>query len=202
VSEKSVDPIKFAAAKDGVLELILQEADKRVSAQVQLMLAADSRASGILSGCTTLSAAGIGFAVSQIAAREPIFWASLAFGLVEAMAAILALSALWPTEVRPQGWSPLLFAADLDKEKARIQAEVAKFLDERIAKNRASADRLSGRIRAAMLSAALGPFVGLSAALWANENAAWALIISVISAIVFLRLGVPLIPGAAKLKVR
>ncbi|TAJ69922.1 MAG: hypothetical protein EPO51_20590 [Phenylobacterium sp.] len=200
MSDKSVDPSEYAAAKDGVLELILQEADKRVSAQVQLMLAADSRASGILSGCTTLAAAGIGFAVSQIAQRPPVFWASLTFGLVEAVAAILALSALWPTEIRPQGWAPAIFATDLNKEKPRVQAEIAKFLQDRIAQNRASADKLSGRVKAAMLFASLGPFTGLAAALWAIRYDGWAVAVTGLAVVALVWLGVPLIPGAAKVR--
>lgn len=198
MSDNAIDPVKYATAKDGVLELILQEADRRVAAQVHLMLAADSRASGILSGCTTLAAAGIGFAISQLVHMSPVSWASLVFGVTEAIAAIMALSALWPTEVRPQGWAPATFRTDLQKSKTVVQAEMAKYLQERIENNRASADKLSNRVKAAMLLASQGPLLGLASSLWITNDRGWALIVSICSGLVFLGLGAALIPGAAK----
>ena len=196
MSDDSLAPAKLAAAKDGVLDIILQEADKRVAAQVQLMLAADARASGILTGCTTLAAAGIGFAVTKLAAREPIFWASITFGVLEALAALLALGALWPVEIAPQGWAPRTFRTDLKKGKPTVQAEIAIYMDERILKNRNSADKLSGRVKGAMLIGSQGPFVGLCVALFASGHGGWSIAFSLLTIVPLLWLGIPLIPGA------
>lgn len=195
LSKNAVDPDKYENAKEGVLDLILEESDKRVGAQVQLMLAADSRASGILSGCVALAAAGVGFAVSQLADPSPLFWASLAFGAWEAVGACMALWSLWPEGVRPQGWAPVTFETDLGKTKVRVQAEMAAFLQDRIEKNRITADRLANRVKAAMLFAATGPIAGLVASLFAARMTGWAVVAGVICLIVVLRLGIPLIPG-------
>lgn len=171
-----VDPVKYAAAKDGVLDLILQESDKRLAAQVQLMLAADSRATAVLSASIVLAAAGIGYAISKLEAPTPLFWGAIVFGVIEALAALSALWALTPQSVDPQGWAPKTFATDLQKPKSQVQAEMAKYLQSRIDKNRTTASKLAQRIRAALMLAALGPLAGLEASLIAANEVAFALI--------------------------
>jgi hypothetical protein len=200
VSSDGVDPDAYEQAKKDVLDLILTEANNRVAAQMQLMLAADARASGILAGCITLAAGGLGFAVSKL--KDPhldaLFVAALVFGIAEAVAAVAALTALWPASVAPQGWDPATFADDLGKSPERVKAEMARLLQGRIDNNRKAASRLAGRIKTAMLLAMEGPLVGLSAGLWAGGAGLWGQLLAVIAALVYVVWGVPLLPGAAK----
>lgn len=179
MSSDPVDPVKYEAAKEGVLDLVLQESDKRIAAQVQLMLAADARATGVLSASIVLAAAGIGYAASKLGAPTPLFWGALVFGVLEAFAAFCALWALAPQSIDPPGWAPARFKTDLTKPKAQVQAEMAKFVQERIEGNRATSRRLAGRIRAALVLAALGPLSGLAAALMAASHGLFAFIVVV-----------------------
>jgi len=162
-----VDPSAYETADDDVLKLIVEEADKRVAAQTQLMLAADARASGIMSACIALAAGGLGFAISEVKDRPPFFWAALVFGAFEAIGAAAALAALWPEEVRPQGWSPINFSKDLSKSPERVRAEIAKQLQARIEHNRGCARKLGRRVKAAMTLAVLGPIEALASGLFA-----------------------------------
>jgi hypothetical protein len=170
MSSDPVDPAEYEKADPLVLDLILQESDKRVGAQVQLMLAADTRASGILAGSIVLAAAGLGYAMTKLSDPTPLGWASFAFGACEVIAAFSALFALWPQAVDPQGWAPDRFATDLEKSKARVQAEIAHYLQRRIVRNREMATRLSRRVKVAMLAASMGPLVGLAAGLVAYKQ--------------------------------
>jgi hypothetical protein len=199
VTEKAVDPARYATAEDDLLNLILQESDKRVGAQIQLMLGADQRANGLLAGCATLAAAGGGFAISQLksATFDPLFYSSLAFGGIEACASMLALMALWPEPLKPQGWAPAQFAHDLAKPSKRIKAEMAMFMQGRIEDNRRCATRLSYRIKGAMLLAAQGPIIALSVGFFASGKHSLIAFATALFAIWFIvTLGIPLIPGS------
>lgn len=194
MSHNTVDLDAYAAADSDLLDLILEESDKRVAAQVQLMLAADARASGILSGCVALAAGGVGFAASQMSVGGSLFWAALAFGVVEALAACLALWALFPEPVNPQGWAPATFATDLKKPTNRVKAEVAKFLQVRIESNRTLAAKLSFRVKAAMLTATLAPIWGLAAALASDGQYVWAWPTAMVSLVVVGLLAASVLP--------
>lgn len=200
MSGNSVDPARYAAAEDGLLDLILAESDKRVAAQVQLMLAADQRANGLLAGCITLAAAGGGFAISQLkdGKLDPFFYASLCFSIVEALAAVSALMALWPEPLKPQGWAPGMFATDLNKKTKSVKAEIAQFMQERIESNRQCASKLARRVKWAMLLAAEGPLVAISAGLGTKgpDFQVAAFCFGSAAVVILIALGAPLLPGS------
>lgn len=201
MSEAELDARKYAAADKELLELILHESDKRLAAQVQLMLAADQRASGVLAGTISLGAAALGFAVSQVrdGRVDALFWATISMGALEMLAACIALTALWPELVKPQGWSPASFRNDLAKTKVDVQGEIAVHLQGRIEENRRCAARLGRRMKAAMLTAAEGPIVGacLGLASSGRPYAAGAVAAGLVAVGLLIWLGAPLLPGSA-----
>jgi hypothetical protein len=196
MSGNPLEAAKYATAKEGVLQLILDESDKRIAAQVQLMLSADTRATAVLSGCVTLATGGLGFAVSKLSSLDAMAWAALTLGLVGVAASVLALWAIWPQQIRPQGWSPEMFKDDLGKSKTDIQSEVAVLLQERIDANRDCARRLSNRIKGAMLLAALSPAAGLSTGLWVQGQVGWSVVAILMTGAALVWLSASLVPDA------
>lgn len=163
----------YAGAAAPTLELILCEGDKRISAQVQLMLANDLRANGILAASATLAAAGFAVAGAQIGptGNPHLLAAASLFAGFAALAALAALWALWPTGVDVQGWSPRLFVGDIAEKKTlgRIRAEMIAMNQTKIAANDRCNYRLAFRIRAAMVCLAVAPLFSGAALLlpWA-----------------------------------
>ncbi len=169
MSQEAIDPQEYAATDSELLDLILEESDKRVATQVQLMVAGDSRAAALLAACITLAAGGVGFTVSRIEVHDALFWSSLVFGLIESIAAGLALWALKPQPIHVPGWAPATFRTDLSKPLSRVKAEMAQHLQDRIEKNREIAKELSWRSELAMFVASQAPLWAMLAALIAQQ---------------------------------
>lgn len=162
-------PDAYVGAQADVLELIVGESDKRISAQVQLMLANDSRANGILAASATLGAAGYAVAGAQLGIDGNIHLliGAGAFALLATFATLAALWALWPIGVDIQGWSPRLFIGDVTEKKDlhQLKADVAALNQEKIRGNDKCNKDLSKRIRVAMSLLVAAPIVGALALL-------------------------------------
>ena len=166
---KNVKADDLDGAEAGVLILIVEESDKRIGAQVQLMLANDLRANGILAAAATLSAGAFALAASQLGrdGNAHILAASVAIALLAMASGVGATWALWPTGVDIQGWSPHLFVPDIEAKKSahRIKAEIAAHNQKKLIDNDACNKKLTRRIRVAMLLLAASPLAGGSALL-------------------------------------
>jgi hypothetical protein len=162
----TVDPkdVDFAKADDDTLALILNEGDKRLAAQVALMLSADTRANAILAGSVGLAAAGFAIAAGTIdkSGQGPLFAAALVFALMATVSAIAAVMALWPTGIAPQGWNPTLFGDDIAAGATphAMRVEMCRQIAKRIGINRSCAATLTRRIRVSMILLAASPFAG------------------------------------------
>jgi hypothetical protein len=162
VVSKGENADDFAGASAEVLDLIVCESDKRVAAQVQLMLANDQRANGILAAAATLAAAGLAVAGTQLGtdANWRLLSAATVFASLATMAAMAAVWALWPKGVEIQGWSPRLFVDDVraKKDPLRMSAEIAALNQQKIAGNDLCNASLSRRIKVAMALLVAAPF--------------------------------------------
>jgi hypothetical protein len=165
VSEtKNVKADDLDGAEAGVLDLIVEESDKRIGAQVQLMLANDLRANGILAAAATLAAGAFALAASQLGkdGNTHILAASVAVAVLALAATIAATWSLLPKPVDVQGWSPHLFVLDIQAKKSahRIKAEIAALNQEKLNANEILNKELARRIRWAMGYLAASPVAG------------------------------------------
>jgi hypothetical protein len=159
----------YAGADLDFLRFLASESDKRVAAQLQVMLANDQRANGILAAAATLAAGGFAVAGTQTGkdGNPHLLAASIIFGIVASVAAIAAIWTLWPASVDIQGWSPRLFVGDLAKKKSPdlIAAEIAAHNQTKIAGNDRCNAELARRVKVAMIMLAASPAAG-AVALW------------------------------------
>jgi hypothetical protein len=150
------------------LLVILQESDRRISAQVQVMLATDSRSNTLLSASTALAAGAFGVAASQYPTGgfSPLVVGAAAFATAATVGAFAAMWALWPEAIQLQGWSPRYLAPDVTEKKAHqvILAEMTVFNQEKISHNDRCNTKISNRGRLAILALASAPLVGAAAA--------------------------------------
>ena len=107
----SQEGLAAQTAEDQTLDFIIKESDKRVTAQIQIMIAKDSRSSTLLSVSITLASAAFGVAVSQYSPNKtsPLAAGAVVVALISAFASFAAIWALWPKDMNVQGWSPQLF---------------------------------------------------------------------------------------------
>ena len=150
-----LDPTELMTATDDSLDLIVQESDKRIAAQVQVMLATDSRSNALLAAGTALAAASFGVAASQYQSQQfsPLVVGAVVTATTAAVAAALAVWALWPRGVETSGWSPILFLPDLraSKSKKQILAEIAAHNQAKIDGNTKCNMSIANRARATMI---------------------------------------------------
>jgi hypothetical protein len=151
----------YLGADAEVLKVILDESDKRIGAQVQLMLAGDLRANGLLAASATLAAAGFAVGGSQMgfdgneALRDASWW----FGGFSTVAAAAAIWTIWPKAIHIQGWSPAQFVDDIAKKKtpSQVRAEITAHNQSKLTGNDACIRTLTRRARTAMVLLALAP---------------------------------------------
>lgn len=164
----TLDPAEFASAHTDTLALVVQESDKRIAAQVQVMLASDSRSNTLLSASTALAAAAFGVAAAQYPTQHlsPLVVGSTAFAVIACVAAGAAVRTLWPVNVDIQGWSPRLFRDDVKAGKAHtaVLAEVACLNQQKIDENAKCNEAAARRVKATMVLLAVAPLVGALAA--------------------------------------
>jgi hypothetical protein len=158
----------LAGASEETLNLIVQESDKRIAAQVQLLIAKDSRSNTLLSASAALAAAAFGVAASQATTQgySPLVLGSIAFAVFAAAAAVAAVVALWPVNIELQGWSPRLFKEDvaISKPHKDVLTEVAAFNEQKIAGNDKANKTAASRATIAMALLAAAPIAGSVAA--------------------------------------
>jgi len=158
---KSVTAAEFRTGRAALLKMILDESDKRINAQVQVMVASDARATGILAAAVALAAAAFALAASHTGDNESaLFWAALTFGTAAAASALAAVWALWPKAINVSGWSPRLFRNDMKKNLSAIRAEMIALNQSKILENDSCSSDLMRRVRLAMSLLALGPLAG------------------------------------------
>ena len=159
----------YAGAEPELLRLLASESDKRVAAQLQVMLANDLRANGILAAAATLAAAGYAVAGTQLGhdGNSHLLAAAIAFAVLASISAISAIWTLWPAPVEVQGWSPRLFVGDIADKKPfeRVTAEIVAFNQEKIASNDACNKLLARRAKVTMVLLCASPIAG-GLALW------------------------------------
>ena len=164
-----LDPAELSAADPATLAFIVQESDKRIAAQVQLMLAADTRSNTLLSVATALSAAAVAVAAGQPLSTglTPLAAGALAFAAGAAASAAASAWALSPILVDIAGWSPRLFVGDIAARKSPelVLAEVAVQNQRKIDANILAGDRIIVRTRLAMILLASAPVIAALAAL-------------------------------------
>lgn len=159
----------YVGADADLLAQILVESDKRISAQVQIMLANDTRSIGILAAAATLAGAGFALAGTEMGkdGYGPLLVASIVFGLAASASAVAAVWALWPVGLDVPGWSPRLFVPDIAawRPHLAIQRSIAALNQRKIADNDACNAKLGGRTRLAMILLCAAPIAGASALL-------------------------------------
>jgi hypothetical protein len=146
---------EYVGAPEDVLKRVLDESDKRIAAQVQLMLAGDLRANGLLAASATLAGAAFTVvgALIETKTHVSLLIAAAVFGGFATLAAGAAIWALWPKGVDIQGWSPVKFTGDIAKKKpgAQIWAEMVALNQAKLVGNDRCMDVLATRARAAMI---------------------------------------------------
>lgn len=168
-----MDSDSYAAAPPHLRTLMLEQAQLQLASQMDLAKGADTRALGLLTVCTTLSAAGLAVAVAR--ATEPTsvaFVAAVCFTVSTFFGALAAISALWPTGIFAPGLLPSQFGAEIesDAEQHAVEGEVLKVLDRRIKENRRVAFWHATRTRTAMLLLGVAPIAGAAGALQASGH--------------------------------
>jgi hypothetical protein len=150
------------------LSLIVQESEKRIAAQVQVMLATDARSNTLLSVASALAAAAFGTAAAQFPTQKfsPFVIGATVTAVFAFIAAVGAVIALWPRPLHIQGWSPRLFKSDLEKNKPlqTILAEMAVQNQGKIEDNHHCNAKIERRVRGAISAFALAPLAGAIAA--------------------------------------
>ncbi len=167
---QGVQASDLQGASPETLKMILEEGDKRVAAQAEVMLAADARSNGILAASTALAAAGFAVAADQVGeASAVLFIAAATFACVTTLSALAAVWALWPEFLNVPGWSPRLFVEDIARGKTdqQIAAEMAALAQSKIDENEICNRKLAKRSKAAMLLLAAGPLCGACAGAFA-----------------------------------
>lgn len=144
-----------------IVDLMLVESDKRIAAQIQLMLAADARSVGLLAASSTLGAAGLAVTAAQFSPAGNVTTA-LASAAFTAFAIASALSCVWaliPEPVHIVGWSPSLFDEDLKTHKSIfvIKAEMVALNQEKIEANARQNERISRRVLIAIALLGIAP---------------------------------------------
>ena len=159
----------LAPASEKTLRVIVEESDKRIAAQVQVMLATDSRSNTLLSAAAALAAAAFGVAASQYPTQglSPLVVGSAVFALSAAIAALAAVHALWPADIDVQGWSPKLFVEDLASAKSNhdLLTEIAALNQSKSDGNARCNKMIAGRVKRSMAALALAPIFGALAAI-------------------------------------
>lgn len=160
MSDASNGPVK---ADDEILKFIVQESDKRISAQVQVMLSTDSRSNTLLSTSIALAVAAFGVSASQYPTQgfSPLVVGAIALAMTSIAASVSAITALWPAGLDIQGWSPILFENDLAQRKSlqMILEEIKKHNQDKINSNVESNKKISSRVKRTMLLLALSPLI-------------------------------------------
>jgi hypothetical protein len=154
----------YDGAEDEVLKLIAHESDKRIAAQVQIMLASDTRSNALLAAAATMAAAGYAFAGSQSLSNGnyALSIGASVFGVISTMAAIAAIWSLWPADLEAQGWSPKLFVEDIKNSKSLqiILQEIVALNERKIIENEKVNLKISGRVKLTTILLGLAPVIG------------------------------------------
>lgn len=168
-----MDESFFAGAPEHLRTLMLEQARQQLSSQLDLAKGADTRALGLLTVSATLSAAGLAIAVSR--ASEPhsvLFVGAVCFTLSTFLAALVAISALWPTGMYVPGLLPSQFRSEVESnaDQATVEGAMLLVLGERLEENRRAAFWHATRTRTAMLLLGVAPIAGAAGALQASGH--------------------------------
>lgn len=143
-------------------ELVNQECNALLGAQVATLCSSDARAAGLLAASATI--AGIAFAaIAAVWTRAELTiltagcWGA---ALVALAAAGAALWAVWPIEMLLPGWAPSDFENDTDKTPEEIVAEMLLVNQTKIDANRGVLEKMHRR---SLLSVILLAYTPLSA---------------------------------------
>jgi hypothetical protein len=166
-----MDDSFYAGAPQHLRTLMLEQARVHLASQMDLAKGADTRALGLLTVSATLSAAGLAIAVAR--ASEPasaLFVAAVCFTLSTFLAALMAISALWPTGMFVPGLRPSQFLSEVESaaDQATVEGAVLAALDRRIKENGDVAFWHAMRTRTAMLFLGAAPLAGAAGALHAS----------------------------------
>lgn len=160
---------EFDKADEAWLQMALAEADKRVGAQTQLLIAQDARTLGVMAAAITLALASIAIIVDQLTKKAftPLLPGAFGVAIAAFTSAIMAALALWPEGHEPIGWNPSVLARDLarGKELLQIKRELAAHMSKRIESNRATGRKLAIRARLAIATLLASPILATTLAL-------------------------------------
>jgi len=158
----------LVGAAESTLKLVVEESDKRLAAQVQVMLAVDSRSNTLLSVAVTLAAGSFGIAASQVTDHglSPLVVGATGLSATSLAAAVFAVVALLPRHLHTAGWSPGLFKSDIEKGKTHkaILAEMAAHNQSKINENAECNKTISRHVVWSMRFLVAAPFAGAALA--------------------------------------
>jgi hypothetical protein len=154
----------YKGADEKLLTLIVDESDKRIGAQVQIMLANDARSNGLLAAAATLAGAAYAVAAAQLGkdGNFALLVGATVFAVMATAAAMVAVWALWPVGVDVQGWSPRLFVSNIEDQTPylTVQAEIAALNQSKLDDNDRCNKSLADRTRLTMTLVASAPVLG------------------------------------------
>lgn len=172
--------VAFTAADSALVDMLLQETDKRVAAQVDLLKAGDARALGLVAAGVAVAAAGVAIAAGTAGKMESsvLFWASTGLVAASLTSSSLAAWALWPCKVEPQGWDPDTFLDDAASGRpyTDIKIEAVALLQRRLDKNRLVSLILGSRAELALVALLSCPVLALILAGFAAGHIGWSIV--------------------------
>jgi hypothetical protein len=158
----------FNRDDERLVDEVIRQAEARISAQLQLAIAADQRAMSLAASSSAVAAASFGVAVSQFGAEEGLFVALTVVGVGFGITTGLAAWSARPSDFAPPGFDPRSFLPDMDPGKTHIQIkrEILARIQERIDRNRRGMAMNGLFLSLALWIASLTPFAaGLTALL-------------------------------------
>ena len=170
----------FKVADDELVTMLMQEADKRVAAQIDLLKASDARATGLVAAGVAVAVAAIAIAASAAGKTDAVilFWASTGLVAGAMLSTVLAVWALWPCKVEPPGWDPDSFLDDAktSRKYSEIKIEAVALLQRRLDKNRLTSLILGSRSELSLIALAGAPVSALALSAFASGQPGWGIL--------------------------
>lgn len=171
----------FKAADDELVAMLMQEADKRVAAQIDLLKAGDARATGLVAAGVAIAVAGVAIAAGATGKAEAavLFWTAVGLATGAMLSTVLGVWALWPCKVEPQGWDPDTFIDDAKnaRQYSEIKIEAVALLQRRVDKNRLVAQILGSRSELSLIALSGSPICAFAASTFAANQPGWGILL-------------------------
>ena len=164
ISSTSNGATFIRTAPDHLQKFSIRESEKRIQAQVQLMLAADQRALVVAGFGATIAALGLGALVTSndLNALNYLPYAAVCMGFAALIGAYLCWQAASPREIHPAGWdiSDLKSDAESEIEEGSFLIEVVICYQQRIELNEGIMIQNNQQFRIGSAITFLSPLIG------------------------------------------